>query len=349
MIAEQMVEYGQALKRLEHPTPVPQGTEVLIRIHRCGVCHSDIHIHDGHFDMGGGRQADIRAARKLPFTLGHEIVGVVEALGPEATGVAVGDARIAYPWIGCGACPTCDRGLEHLCPKPRNLGVNVDGGFADHVVIPHSRYLVAHDGIPLDLAGPLACSGITAYSALKKLGELGPNDPILIVGAGGVGMMGIQIFRALFGRGPLVADIDPAKREAALAAGAAAVYDPREDKIANRIMKETNGGVAGVVDFVGAEATTTLGVRSLRRGGKLVIVGLFGGAFTLPLPMFPWNGLSVEGSMVGSLQELRDLVAMVQAGKVKPIPVDVRPLSQASQALEDLKAGRVVGRVVLSA
>ncbi len=348
MQAEQIIEYGAPLASHTLAPPVPQGTEVLVKISRCGVCHSDVHIHDGHFDMGAGNKADIRAGRTLPFTLGHEIVGEVVALGPEATDVKLGDRRVVYPWIGCRSCPTCKRGLEHLCPKPRNLGVNVDGGFASHVIVAHPRYLLDYSGIPEDIAGPYACSGLTAFGAVKKVLPAGAGDPVLIIGAGGVGMMAIQIFKALSGQAPFVVDIDPVKREAALAAGAAAVFDPTDERATISEINKATGGCHGVVDFVGAEATTRIATKALRRGGRAVIVGLFGGMYQLPIPMFPWNEISIGGSYVGSLAEMEELLALVKAGKIAPIPVTLRPLSDASKSLDDLRAGKVVGRVVLT-
>jgi D-arabinose 1-dehydrogenase-like Zn-dependent alcohol dehydrogenase len=291
----------------------------------------------------------VRAGRKLPFTLGHEIVGIVEALGPDAKGVAIGDHRVVYPWIGCGACPACQRGDEPFCVKPRQLGIQVNGGFSDHVIVPDARYLIAFDGIEEARAAPFACSGLTAYSALRKLGPIGANDPVLIVGAGGVGMMGISFAKALFGTAPiLVADIDPGKREAALAAGATAVYDPKDPNAVKDLLK-TFGGAAGAVDFVGAEASLGFATGALRRGGRVVIVGLFGGHFEMPIVMFPMRGISIGGSYVGTLTEMQETMALARAGKIAPIPMDIRPMSAASQSLDDLRKGTVLGRVVLKA
>lgn len=349
MKSQKMVEYAAPLCEQVAPDPVPQGTEVVVRISRCGVCHSDLHIYEGYFEMGGGNRLDVRGGRKLPFTLGHEIVGTVTAIGPEAEGVALGDRRVVFPWIGCGACPTCVRGLEHLCPKGRHLGVNVDGGYADTVMVPHPRYVLDYAGIDEDRAGPLACSGLTAYSALKKIPAAGEGDPLLIVGAGGVGLMAIQVARSLYPAAPvIVAEIDPVKAEAAKAAGAAEVIDPRDKDSLNRLQKGY-GGVHAAFDFVGADATLQLAIRGLRRGGTAVVVGLFGGALNMPIPLFPWNGISVVGSYVGSLPELAELLDLVKAGKVGAIPVSLRPMAEATAALHDLKAGKVVGRTVLTA
>lgn len=348
MKRQKMVEYGAPLCEVVEPDPVPRGTEVLVRITRCGVCHSDVHIHEGFFDMGGGNRADIRANRKLPFTLGHEIVGTVVALGPDAEGVAIGDSRVVYPWMGCGACATCARGLEHLCPKSRHLGVNVEGGFGDSVLVPHHRYVLDYSGIDENRAGPLACSGLTAFSAMNKIPAAGASDPLLIIGAGGVGLMAIQVARALHPDAPLiVAEIDPVKAQAAKEAGATVVIDPREKESLTRLQREF-GGVHAAFDFVGAESTVQLAARGLRRGGTAIIVGLFGGAFTLPIPLFPWNGITVMGSYVGSLEELTRLLDLIRTGRVAPIPVTLRPMAEASEALHDLREGKVIGRTVLA-
>src|SRR5262249_17414626 len=206
--------------------PQPKGAEVLVRIRRCGVCHSDLHIHDGYFLLGDDKKLDVRAGRALPFTLGHEIAGVVERVGEDAAGVAPGDAVAVYPWIGCGNCAACRRGDENICAAPRHLGINVDGGYASHVLVPHARYLIDYAPLPDSFAATLMCSGLTAYAALKRLAPQAALGPLLLVGMGGVGMMGLALARAMFAQAPLVADVDAAKRQAALAAGAAAAFDP---------------------------------------------------------------------------------------------------------------------------
>ena len=347
MRRQAMSEYGAPLVEMETATPVPTGTEAVVRIHHCGVCHSDIHIHDGHFDLGVGKQLDVRAGRQLPFTLGHEIEGEVVALGPDATGVSIGDRRAVYPWMGCGDCAVCKRGDEHLCTVTHHLGITVDGGYATHVLVPHPRYLLDFGGIDPAIAGAFMCSGLTAYSALKKLGTVGPADPVMIVGLGGVGMMGLQIAKALFPSPPLAADIDPAKRDLALKAGAAAVFDPADRDARKAILKET-GGVAGVVDFVGAEASFQFAQGLVRKGGSVVVSGLMGGRLDMPLPMLPLRALSLVGTFVGSLPEAREMLELARRGRISPIPIEKRPLGDANRSLEDLRNGRVAGRIVLT-
>ena len=350
MRAEAIIEYGQPLQSTDLPSRAPEGTEVLIRTHHCGVCHSDVHLHDGYFALAGGNKLDIRGGRKLPFALGHEIEGEVAAVGPDVTGISPGQRFVIYPWIGCGQCSTCARGDEHLCAKPRQLGIQVHGGFATEVMVPHPRYLIDFGTTDPALASTYMCSGITAFSALKKIGPAGAGDPIAIVGLGGVGMMGVQFARALYPEAPLhVADIDAAKREAALGLGATAAYDPRDAGAVKALLGATGGGAHGAIDFVGAESSLAFANGALRKGGKAVIVGLFGGGFQMPIAMWPLRAISLIGSFVGRLDETKEMMALVRAGKIAPIPVTERPLAAASQSLDDLREGRVIGRVVLKA
>ena len=172
--------------------------EVLVRIARCGVCHSDLHMQDGYFTLGDGKQLDVRAGRTLPFTLGHEIAGTVESAGPEAD-AKVGDKVAVYPWIGCGQCPACKFGDENICASPRHLGITVDGGYATHVLVPHPRYLIDYAPLSASYAGALMCSGLTAYAALKRLADRAGRAPLLLVGLGGVGLMGLALTRAMYG------------------------------------------------------------------------------------------------------------------------------------------------------
>ena len=147
MKRQSLIEYGEPLAGTECALPVPAGSEVLVRVSHCGVCHSDLHLQDGYFELGGGKQLDVRAGRELPFTLGHEIAGTVEGAGPDAQGVDAGQHTVVFPWIGCGDCALCEGGDEHLCNAPKALGITVDGGYATHVMVPHPRYLLDADGV----------------------------------------------------------------------------------------------------------------------------------------------------------------------------------------------------------
>jgi alcohol dehydrogenase, propanol-preferring len=348
MISFDVCECGAPLQRMERPTPTPAGTEVLLKVLAAGVCHSDIHIWDGYYDMGGGRKIQLTdRGIKLPLTMGHENVGEVVALGPQAKGVNLGERRLVFPWIGCGECKVCKENEEQLCMAPRSLGVYRNGGYADHLLVPHSRYLLDIGHMPPERAAPLACSGVTTYGALKKLGPMLAQEPVVIIGAGGLGLMALALHKAMGGAGAIVVDIDQAKRDAATAAGAIATVDGAAPDAHKEIIKLTNGGAWSVIDLVGASATVKIGTDCLIKGGKLIVVGLFGGNITISTPTIPLRAMTIQGSYVGSLTELKELVALVQRTGLPSVPISKRPLAAAGGALDDLKAGKVVGRLVL--
>lgn len=347
MLSYQIETFGKPLARVIRETPQPQGSEVLLKVGSCGVCHSDVHLHDGYFDLGGGNRMDMTRVVQPPRTPGHEIAGVVAAVGPDAQGVKVGDRRVIFPWIGCGHCFLCANGDEHLCNAPQALGVHRDGGFSDHVMVPHPRVLLDFDPLPEDQASTLACSGLTAYSALKKIGAIGPKDALLIIGAGGVGLAGIRLAREMFQTAPIVVELDKTKWETAREAGAGEVIDPSADGALKALLKATGGGVAGAVDFVGASASFNFGFGALRKAGKLICVGLFGGATTIVPAVISMKSASVIGSYVGSLAEMKELLAIARAGRLPSLPLAAQPLAQATQALDDLRAGRIRGRTIL--
>jgi len=342
MISYQTATPGAPLLRVESETPQPAGTQVLLKMIACGVCHSDIHIHDGVFELGGGKQLQVG---QEGMVLGHEIFGEVVAIGADASDVELGDRRVVFPWIGCGECAACKRGEEQLCTPGRALGIVVNGGFSDHVLIPHARYLFDKGRVADALAATYACSGLTAYGALKKVGELADGDEVVIIGAGGVGMMAIQIARAL-GIDPIVVDIDAAKLQAVQDLGVTRTYDA-SDPQTSRALRKATGGVFAVLDFVGAEASVNYGLGCLRKGGMLVVVGLFGGSLTMPIPFIAMNARIIQGSYVGTLEDMGELMGLVRAGKIAPIEIQERPLEEVSAALADLKAGKVRGRQVL--
>ncbi len=348
MKSYKVVEFGKPLQKVEAPTPAPQGTEVLVRITAAGVCHSDVHLWEGFFDMGGGNKVSTQKTMNPPRTMGHEIVGDVVAVGPDSKGAKVGDKAVVYPWIGCGTCWYCAGGQEHLCPTPHALGINEDGGYADHVLVPHAKYLYAYGALPVELACLYACSGITAFSAVKKAEGHDGGKPILVIGAGGVGLMGVRFAKSVLGRDPIVADIDEGKRKLALENGACAAVDPRDKDARKKVMELSGGtGVGAAIDFVGAEASAQFGLKALGRGGRLVVVGLFGGTFSMPLPMFAFTGVQVLGSVTGSPAEMKEMMDLVTTGKVTPVPTIRRPLDEADAALQDLRKGLVMGRAVL--
>lgn len=347
MVSYQVEGFGKPLAQAVRAVPQPQGTEVVLKVGSCGVCHSDVHLHDGYFDLGGGNKLEMGRAVNPPRTLGHEIAGTVVACGPDARDAHVGRRCVAFPWIGCGTCGFCAAGKEHLCAAGRNLGVSRDGGFATHVVVPHPRYLVDFEPLAEEQACTYACSGLTAYSALMKLEPLRGNDALLVIGAGGVGLSGVRLARHLFDVAPVVAEVDRAKWDLARAAGASDVIDPGADGALKALMKATGGGVAAAIDFVGAGASFAFGLGALRKEGRLVSVGLLGGATTVVPALLSLKAVSVVGSYVGSLQELQELMVIARRGVLAELPVTPRPLAEANAALEELRAGKVRGRTVL--
>jgi D-arabinose 1-dehydrogenase-like Zn-dependent alcohol dehydrogenase len=345
MIRQSMTATATPLCETIVEAPEPRGTEVLVRISRCGVCHSDVHLQDGYFALGGDKKLDVTGGRSLPFTLGHEIAGVVEQAGPEAD-VETGQSFAVFPWIGCGQCAACRAQEENLCAAPRHLGIQVDGGFATHVLVPHPRYLIDHTGLAAALAGAYMCSGLTAFSALKRIAGHARRGPVLLVGLGGVGMMGLAFARALFAQAPIVADIDAGKRAAALKAGACAAYDPADPAARKALLKAT-GGVFAAIDFAGTDGSLGFASGALAKGGKVVVTGLIGGTYTTPIAMFPLRAITIEGTMTGTLAEAEEMMALARAGKVPAVPIVERPLDAAQASLDDLRHGRIVGRVVL--
>lgn len=337
--------YGAPLCEMIADVPTPRGSEVLVRVTRCGVCHSDLHVQDGYFTLAGGKKLDISTGRPLPMAPGHEIAGEIEAAGPDAA-VTPGTRVAVYPWIGCGTCTACRHGEENLCAASRHLGVNVDGGFATHVMVPHPRYLIEYSPLRASVAAMLMCSGLTAYAALKRLTERAARAPALLIGMGGVGMMGLALARTMFTHAPIVADIDARKRDAALAAGAAAAFDPA-DPDARKAVLAVTGGVYAVCDFAGSEESLKFATGVLAKGGKVVVTGLIGGGFSTGTAMFPLKAMTIEGTMTGTLDDARELMALALGGNIPPVPFRERPLIEAQAALDELRAGRVVGRTVL--
>lgn len=345
-----VTEFGAPLTEDIADLPVPKGREVLLAVDACGVCHSDLHLWDGYWDLGQGKHLPFGTGRGIPpITLGHEIVGKVSAVGPEvgADEARIGDRRVVFPWLGCGTCALCRTGFEHICQgAARAIGVFADGGYASHVLVEDVRALVDPGPIPDHLAATYACSGLTAYAALARLGRLEADQPLLIVGAGGVGLNAIRLAGLVTGQAPIVAETNPERRAAALAAGAREAIDPTAEGAARALVKST-GGISAAIDFVGAAASADFAQGVLRKGGHLVVVGLYGGALTLSLPLLVMKAIRIEGSYVGSLAELRALFALAAEAALPPLPVTTRPLAEASAALADLKAGRVVGRQML--
>ncbi len=346
MKAYQVVENGKPLEKKEVDTPIPTGKEILLKTVSCGVCHSDVHIHDGYFDLGADMKLPMPLAE--PLTMGHEIFGEVVAIGDEVSSVNIGERYVAYPWIGCGNCDLCNSDKTHYCLNNSNLGINVSGGYGDHVLVPAEKYLFDAGDTPHSLAGSYACRGLTAFSALKKAAPFDQNGSLVIVSAGGLGLLALKIARAAYDINPIVIDIDDEKLKVAKNLGAVEIINSSNEGAAEKLMEITNGGANAIVDFVGAEASVNLGYQSLAKGGTLVVVGLFGGQITIPLPLLTLTEKKILGSYVGSLGEMRELMKLVSNGKIEPVEVESRNVSEANRTLKEMKNGDLQGLVSLT-
>ncbi|KAF0176352.1 MAG: alcohol dehydrogenase [Caulobacteraceae bacterium] len=350
MKGQAVTAFGKPLAEITVELPALKGSEALVRVTGCGVCHSDVHIHDGKFDMGKDAPAVELPVQLLPLIMGHEIEGVVEALGPDAAKqnpkVKVGDRVAVFPWIGCHACPACARGEQHLCANNRGLGTRIHGGYADYCHVPVAEALIPCGNLPPGAGGVAMCSGLTGYSAFRKLDGIEKGAAILLVGLGGVGLSGLAAAVALHDGPIIAADVSEGARKAALERGATEAVDPSDPKALEALV--ARGDVAGAIDFVGAPATLGFAIGAIRRGGKVFVVGLYGGAIPLPIPSLPFKAMVLGGSYVGSLDEARDLMAYMREGKIAPPMMRERPLAEANDALNDLRGGKVVGRMVLT-
>ena len=349
MQGQAVTAYGKPLENINVDLPLLKGKEARVRVTGCGVCHSDVHIHDGKFDMGKDAPAVELPAALLPLIMGHEIEGVVEELGPDAKkanpGVKVGDRVAVFPWIGCQVCAACTRGEQHLCAATQGLGTRTHGGYADYCHVPVAEALIPCGNLPQGAGGVAMCSGLTGYSALKKLDGIEKGSAILLVGLGGVGLSGLAAATALHDGPIIAADVSAGARKAALERGATEAVDPTDPKALQALI--ARGDVAGAIDFVGSPATFGFAMGAIRRGGRVIVVGLYGGGVPLPIPSLPFRAMMLQGSYVGSLDEARDLMSLMREGKIAAPLMRDRPLAEANDALNDLRKGGVVGRMVL--
>tara|TARA_R110002095_G_scaffold27835_6_gene27807 strand:+ start:861 stop:1916 length:1056 start_codon:yes stop_codon:yes gene_type:complete len=350
MKCQSLNEFGSALVNEQRPDLTVSGTEVLLRVTANGVCHSDLHIQEGCYNLGGGQKLSFaERGMKLPLVMGHEPVGMIVDAGPDAGDLDQSKNYVVYPWQGCGECHQCKDGRENYCSAPRYVGMHIDGGYADHLKIPHPRYLFDIGSMAPEIAAPLACSGLTTYSALKKVADTITKAPVVIIGVGGLGLMAVGLVQAMGGLPPVVVDLDPVKREAALKAGASAAIDGAAEDAVAQVQAAVGGtGVQATIDLVGAESTAALAFNAVAKGGKMVIVGLFGGSAPWALPLIPVKAVTIMGSYVGSLAEFAELMEFAHKGLVPALPTKTYPLESANDILHELEAGKIVGRAVLT-
>jgi len=349
MKASQVIKTKEPLQIRELETPVAKGRQVLVEIESSGVCHSDIHVWEGGYE---GKQGQIMRVEergvKFPLTLGHEIAGTVHSIGEEVKGVKNGDRVLVYPWIGDGTCNACQIGDEHVCDNPRSLGIFQNGGYAQKVLVPDEKYLVNIGNLDANTVSSLACSGLTSFTAVKN-SAVSPKQTLVIVGAGGLGLMGVQIARALLNPTIIVVDIDDKKLGEARKLGADYIVNSFSENTVNKIKELTfNQGADSIIDFVNSPKTVEPALNMLRKRGKLVLVGLFGGSVELSLPLLPLRSQTIIGSYTGRLADLADLVGLVKRKAVTPTISKTFRLEEANDALEQLKSGKILGRAVIN-
>ena len=348
---------NEPLKVIETEALHPKNNQVLVKVKAVGVCHSDLHLWEGGYDLGDGKFMKVTdRGVKYPVTPGHEIVGVVEEFGDSAKGFSKGDQVLVYPWIGCGECPACKVSNENLCDAPKSLGVFQDGGYSDYALIPDSKYLAKLDGVDPDAATSLACSGLTAYTAVKKANVNSPEF-LMIIGAGGLGLMAIQIAKAITKAKIICIDNDDKKFDTAKKMGADFVVNTNvvgslssgAGSPMDKIISISNGkGVDSVIDFVNAPQTVRTALGVIRKRGNIVLVGLFGGSLELSLVTIPLKSITIQGAYTGNYADMVELLDLARKGIINPVISKRYSLDDANSALEDLKARKIVGRAVIN-
>ena len=335
MCAAVVHDFEEPLRLETVPKPVAGAGEVVVRIEASGLCHTDIHAAHGDWPV----------KPTLPFTPGHEGVGIVEQIGSGVTEVAVGD-RVAIPWLGyaCGTCEYCVSGWETLCLEQKNMGYSIDGSFADYVKA-YGRYVVkVPDGIdPID-AAPLTCAGVTTYKAIKVAGTR-PSDLVAVFGVGGLGHLAIQ-YAAIAGGRVVAVDVLDEKLELAEELGAEFVVNAsRRDPV--EAIREL-GGVDQAIALAVSPASFEQAYASLRRGGTLVFVAL-PAENHIELPIFETvlNGITVVGSIVGTRVDLREVFELHAAGKTRVIR-ETRSFAEVNEAIAEVEAGHVPARIVFT-
>jgi propanol-preferring alcohol dehydrogenase len=341
MQAVRLTEWESDPVLTEVPVPEPRGEEVLVKVGAAGLCRTDLHIMSsppGAFPY------------TLPFTLGHESAGWVAALGPDGTGFAVGDPVVVYSRWGCGTCWQCAHRRDNACVRthsgPHGGGLGRDGGLADYLVVPSARYLVPTPGLDPVRAAPLADAALTSYHAVKlSLAQLHSDSTAVVIGAGGLGHMAVQILKAITSARIVVVDLRSAALEMARAAGADLTMSA-EGITAERVRAETDpDGVSVVLDFVGNDNTLALAAGSVAQGGDLTFVGRGGGELRVAPGLLPYE-TTVRMPTWGTVEELAEVVALAAAGEIHS-EAEVHHLADAVSAYARLRQGEVLGRAVL--
>jgi propanol-preferring alcohol dehydrogenase len=343
MKAYRMLAWKTAPEYQEVPVPEAGPGQVLVKVGGAGICHSDLHvIHE--FDEGVFQA-------KLPFTLGHENAGWVEALGPGASGLERGQAVAVYGPYGCGACAQCRTGDENLCDRLHELpgagwGLGLDGGMAPYMLVESARQLVPLGDLDPVLAAPLTDAAVTPYRAIRRsMDKLGPGSRAVVIGVGGLGHLAVQILAAMSPATVIAVDSRPEALALATSFGAAHAVPAREDAAA-AVLDLTRGlGADVVLDIVGNEQTIRLAMSVARAGGKIVVVGVAGG--TVPWQFWATKyEVELTNTVWGSLGDLRDVIALAADGHLQP-KVTTFGFDEIPQAFEALESGGLEGRAVV--
>src|SRR5215208_5718447 len=336
MRAAILPDFGEPLRIEDVPRPVAEADEVLMQVEVCGVCHSDLHI--AHGDLAG-----FRAATKARLILGHEVIGRVVSTGSAVTGLAVGD-RVGVAWLhsACGVCEQCHEGNENLCRKGVITGLMVDGGYAEFMRAKASHAIPVPDALLPEEAAPLFCAGVTVYRALKKAG-VAAGQRVAVFGVGGLGHLAVQIAKAM---GAEAIGLHVSKEKLALATelGAARVIDAADPAALKALAKA--GGVHVAVVTSAAKAAFDAALVVLRPTGTLAVVGLPAQPLTFAALALVGREIRVVGSAVGTREDLRAVLDMAAAGKLR-CRTESQPLDQVNQVLDRMRGGGIYGRVVL--
>ena len=339
MQAIRLTAWESPAELVEVPTPEPGPGEVLLRVAGAGLCHSDLHLM--HWRAGS-------LPYELPFTLGHEVAGSVAALGPGADGLQLGERVLVYgPW-GCGRCPRCSLGEEHLCARTlqgRGAGLGRDGGLAEYLVVPSPRLTVPLDGLDPVAAAPLADAGLTPYHAIRRaMHVLRPETSAIVIGVGGLGHVAVQLLSALSPARIVAVDRRDEALELATRSGADVVLHSARLTVSELRRSAGGRGAALVVDCVGTDETLALAAGAVMPGGHVSLLGLAGGTFPMRFGSVPFE-TPVIFSNWGTREELAEVVALARDGAID-IEIERVSLAGVPAAYERLAAGGGRGRVV---
>ncbi|MGW4568257.1 NAD(P)-dependent alcohol dehydrogenase [Streptomyces sp. NPDC004561] len=339
MKAVQVVGYGRDPEMTDVPVPSVTGPyDVIVKIGGAGVCRTDLHILEGQWAEKSGVT--------LPYTIGHENAGWVHAVGSAVTNVSEGDKVIVHPLITCGLCRACRSGDDVHCEQSLFPGIDTAGGYAEYLKTSARSVVRIDESLePADVAA-LADAGLTAYHAVAKAArKLRPGDRCVVIGAGGLGHIGVQVLRALTAAEIVVVDrnTEAVKLADSIGADHGVVADGEH---VERVLELTGGqGAEVVIDFVGEGGATRDGVRMLRRAGDYHVVG-YGENIDVPTIDIISSEINFIGNLVGSYNDLCELMVLAAQGKVR-LHTSSYPLDRFQDALDDLDAGRVRGRAIL--